>query len=150
MKTLVLLLTQLASHYYRPDFTPAQAQALLTDLADDLAEFTIFDVENAIRDYRRDPAERFFPTSGKLRALAAQSRRERINSTSKPLPVSRDLRPLMWWLQPKRFWKSHWSADDIPPNERAGYDRWLNRVKAGAVEGKDPNDYQAENGNERR
>ena len=68
-KQLAILLAKLAVHYYRPDFTPAAAQSLIADMVDDLASFGISDVERAIKEYRTNPENRFFPNSGQLIAI---------------------------------------------------------------------------------
>jgi len=57
-----------------------------------------------------------------------------------------ETRPIGWEFQPKRWWKPHWRVDDLnfdndDLERRARYDVWLVRVKAGLVEGKNPDDY---------
>src|SRR5688572_22248535 len=52
---LGIMLGQLGSHFWRPDFTPAQVSHLIKDYAGDLASCTIPEIEVAIRDYRLQP-----------------------------------------------------------------------------------------------
>lgn len=68
-KQVAILLAKLAVHYYRPDFTEAAAQSLIGDMVEDLHKFPIVDTEQAIKQYRRDPKNRFFPNSGQLIAI---------------------------------------------------------------------------------
>lgn len=146
-KAIALKLTALASHYYRPDFSPAQAQQLIADMVEDLEEFTIAEIEVAVRNYRRNPENRFFPRAADLRGLVLGDRKERRISASKPgiVPEFGDHRPLAWETLPRRYWQPHWKADDLrlarDPERLARYESWLVRVKAGAVEGKNPNEY---------
>jgi len=141
------MLIRLSAHYYRPDFTEAQAKALIRDMVEDLEEFTIFDVEVAIRTYRRDPANRFFPRAADLRGLIEADRKERRITGGKVRgePEFPDSRPAMWEYTRKRFWQRHWSADDLntanDPTRRANFDKWLAAVKAGNVIGRSPDDY---------
>lgn len=105
------LLAQLAPQYYRPDFGPAQAQALFAAFVEDLEVFDILDIEQAIRAYRQDPKNKFFPTSGQIRALANAAAIERAKA-ERHRPVPTDTRPIYWWLLP--VWKAHWRESEIP------------------------------------
>jgi hypothetical protein len=62
------MLSKLAIHYWRPNFTPDQAKQLIFDFIDDLGRYDLADVQRAIVAYRRSP-ERFWPTPGALIAL---------------------------------------------------------------------------------
>lgn len=59
-------LSRLALHFWRPDFTPIQAQYLMEDYLEDLRGYSSNQVESACRNYRRDPENKFFPTPGQL------------------------------------------------------------------------------------
>lgn len=59
-------LARLALHYWRPDFTPAQAKLLLADFLHDLQGYPPKDVEYACAAYRQNPENRFYPTPGQL------------------------------------------------------------------------------------
>lgn len=136
----------LAVHFYRPDFTEGQARVLIRDMLEDLGEFTTPQVEAAIKQYRRDPSSRFFPTSGQLRKLASQARSEEREAARHRINLEfGDNRPLDWEYHRTRFWEKHWSAADLDkardPDRRARYDAWLAKVKAGDVKGKNPNEY---------
>lgn len=62
-------LLRLQAHYWRPDFTQAQARELYADYIEDLAELPPDLLDEAIRRYRRDPSAKFFPRSGDLLGL---------------------------------------------------------------------------------
>lgn len=69
-KELVLVaLNRLALHYWRPDFTPSQAKAVMGDYLEDLAHYGAERVEEACRRWRCDPANKFFPRPGEMLAL---------------------------------------------------------------------------------
>lgn len=150
-----MLLVRLAGHYYRADFTPEQAMAMIEDMVGDLARYSLHDVQAGISACRCNPKVRFFPSSGVLCEAIdeiVRDRRASIRRGPMAAPGERpsifefgDSRPLAWEYQPKRFWKSHWRASDLDrardPHRRAEYDRWLTRVKAGLVPTKSPNDY---------
>lgn len=119
-----MLLSKLAVHYYRPDFTEGQAKSLISDMVEDLAEFAVHEVDVAIKAYRRDAKNRFFPTSGALRGIILEARKDRHESekvSAKPLP--KDCRPIMWWALPPYLWKAHWRETDIPIDEISAYQR---------------------------
>jgi len=59
-------LSRLALHYWRPDFSPSQVKLLLQDFLHDLQRYSPSDIEYACEAYRRDPANKFFPTPGAL------------------------------------------------------------------------------------
>lgn len=84
-------------------------------MVEDLAEFPVCEVEAAIKAYRRDVANKFFPTSGALRGIIQEARKDRDHAakvSSKPLPT--DSRPHFWWAMPEQLWKPHWREEDIP------------------------------------
>lgn len=132
----MLLLSRMAVHYYRPDFTEAQAKVLIGDMVDDLHGFGVYEIEKALREYRQNAKEKFFPKSGQLIALinAAKAEANWHEKHSKPAtPEFGDSRPIRWWQISRRFWKPHWRVDDIPADERQSYDRWAAARKAGDV-----------------
>lgn len=140
------MLMQLASHYYRPDFTPAQVAQLMADMVADLEEFNLAEVEVSVRHYRRDAEKRFFPRAADLRDLILRERRDRAGTHGRQArPEFGDHRPLDWEYVRKRFWAKHWRADDLntasDPQRRARYDKWLRLVKADKIKGCNPNDY---------
>lgn len=103
---------------------------LIRDMVEDLAEFSLGEIDSAIKNYRQNPANKYFPVSGQLRAPILEARRDQRQMdriSTKPLAESR---PLMWWYGPKKFWKAHWSEDDIPSFARAEYDAWVARKRA--------------------
>ncbi len=83
-------LLKLQAHYWRPDFTPAQAKALYADFMDDLGHLPPDILDAAITKYRRDPKSEWFPKPSQLLAIAepllAERRRAvaRIEGASKP------------------------------------------------------------------
>lgn len=143
---LTMLLIKLAGHYHRPDMSEGQLKGVVRDMVEDLAEFAIHDVEQAIRSYRCNSKNRFFPNSGQLRDLAAESRTERhqtatARSTAAFMGQQVKSRPMLWWLKPRKLWEPEWRVSEISDNERMGYDRWIAAIKSGKVAGKNPNDY---------
>ena len=65
------ILSRLALHYWRPDFTPMQAKLLVQDYLADLGAFTPEQINQACAEYRRNGENKFFPTSGQLLKLLA-------------------------------------------------------------------------------
>jgi hypothetical protein len=63
------ILSRLALHYWRPDFTPAQAKLMLQDFLHDLDGYTPKDVNYACEVYRQNAENRFYPTPGQLLAI---------------------------------------------------------------------------------
>lgn len=114
------MLAALAVHYYRPDFTPGQAKSLIGDMVEDLAEFTVPEIEVAIRGWRKDASKRFFPRGAELAELIRADRKHRrtIGRTGVAVSEFGDSRPIMWWLQQRKFWKPHWREDEIPTDAR--------------------------------
>lgn len=76
-------LLRLQAHYWRPDFTPAQARELYADFMDDLAHIPPDILDDAIAAYRQNPAERFFPRPGQLLAIAEPILAERRRAISR-------------------------------------------------------------------
>ena len=70
-------LAKLSLHYWRPQFTPDQAKHVFGDFAADMAEVTAAELREACDRWRRDAANRFFPTPGQLMALVSDSLRDR-------------------------------------------------------------------------
>lgn len=71
-EAILILLAKLALVYWRPDFTPMQAEQLYMQYLDDLREFSFKDIAWAIATYRRDPESKFYPSPGQLRGLLAK------------------------------------------------------------------------------
>jgi len=68
-KRISASLAKLALHYWRPDYTPAQANLLMMDYLNDLKGITPEAVEAACEKYRKNEKNSFFPRSGQLLAL---------------------------------------------------------------------------------
>jgi len=66
---ILLLLGKLALVYWRPDFTPKQAEQLYAQFLDDLRDLPFESIVGAIEAYRRNPENKFYPTPGQLRGL---------------------------------------------------------------------------------
>jgi hypothetical protein len=64
-----VLLSRLALQYWRPDHTPPHVKLLMEDMIEDLREYPMEAIADAVRTYRRRAENRFFPTSGALRAI---------------------------------------------------------------------------------
>lgn len=65
-QAILILLGKLAIHYWRPDFTEAQARQLYSDYVHDLRDYAFADINDAIVKYRRDQNAKFYPTVGQL------------------------------------------------------------------------------------
>jgi hypothetical protein len=68
-KQVAAILARLSLHYWRPDYTPEQAKLLIQDYLDDLAGYSVVEIERAVMTYRRLPDSKFFPKSGELLAI---------------------------------------------------------------------------------
>lgn len=64
---ILTLLAKLALHYWRPDFTAAQARQLYSEYLEDLREYAFDDIAESMENFRRNGENRFFPTCGQLR-----------------------------------------------------------------------------------
>lgn len=84
-------LNELALLYWRPDFTPAQAKIVQAQYLDDLRDFAVKDIDHAIKTYRRDPANKFFPHPGALRGILAT--------------------PPAWWAKGQNTWLADCRAE---------------------------------------
>lgn len=122
---LIAMLAALSSHFWTPDFTPAQAAARYRDYAEDLGGCTIAEIEVAIREYRLKPKipgkMKPFPGSDDLLELICANRKHRAQIERLGDPVKLDSRPLVWWSKPPEMWKPHWREDEIPETARETY-----------------------------
>lgn len=137
------MLTALSSHYWRPDFSPAQAALLIVDYCRDLADCTLLELDAAIADYRRGQ-EKFFPKIGDLRALVFASRKdfrdmERVGKRA--IPEFGDSRPALWWMQAPYLRRSPWRVEDIPAEHRAAFNARLAAKRKAGTEGWGENDF---------
>lgn len=115
---IAAMIVKLASHYHRPDFGPEQAKHMALDFIEDLSDYTIGEIDNSIKAYRRDAKSKFFPTPGHLIAIIVAARKERADMdkiSTKPLP--NDPRPHLWWMQSRTLWKPHWLECEVPAGE---------------------------------
>jgi hypothetical protein len=92
----------------------AAFKSIIADMIEDLIEFAIVDIECSIRAHRQDPKQRFFPTSGQLRAGAIAAHTERTAASKPRKPIEFDSRPLRWWTMPRAQWRQHWHDHQIP------------------------------------
>lgn len=129
------MLAALASHFYRPDFTPAQAAQMYRDYAEDLGGCTIAEIEVAIREYRLRPKipgkMKPFPGSDDLLELVIANRKHRAEVERLGNAVRVDSRPIYWWGQPRERWKPHWREEDIPEAAREVYYKLKEKRAAG-------------------
>lgn len=63
---VLTLLGELSLNYWRPDFTQEQARGLYRSYVEDLCDYPIREIAASMQEYRKDGANRFFPTSGQL------------------------------------------------------------------------------------
>lgn len=122
--TIALLLSRLAVHFYRPDFTEAQAKSMISDMVGDLADLAVCDIEKAIEAYRKTafPMGKFkpFPDSGTLRKLAADElkRRAELGMRGRKRTEWDPPRANMWWVQDRPLWQPHWRETEVPAGEK--------------------------------
>ena len=76
-------LLRLQAHYWRPDFTPAQAKELYADFMDDLGHIPPDILDDAIAQYRRNPKSEWFPKPSQLLAIAEPLLAERRRAASR-------------------------------------------------------------------
>lgn len=121
-KQLGIMLMRLASHYWRPDFSPNQVNEMLADYAADLGSCDLTEIEIAIAEYRRTPVTpgrlKVFPGSDILLALVLAHRKHRADLEKLGPPIKEfDSRPICWWMQPKTLWQPHWRESEVPAGE---------------------------------
>lgn len=103
------------------------------DFIEDLEEFAIPEIEAAIREYRRNPKNKYFPTPGQLRELAIAEMRHRNLQQSRGdglKPQFGDSRPIRWWYRPREKWNASWREADIPQDEITIWQQWRKRQDA--------------------
>jgi hypothetical protein len=59
-------LARLALHFHRVDLQATQAKLVVEDFLNDLAPYSVADIVDACGVYRRNGANKFFPTPGML------------------------------------------------------------------------------------
>jgi hypothetical protein len=78
---------------YHREMDPLQAKAVFAAFVEDLGHLAMIDIEEAIRVYRRNAKNRFTPTSGQLRELAEEAKKDRelfvAQKTGKPAGTGR-------------------------------------------------------------
>lgn len=119
---VIAMLAGLSSHFWTPDFTPAQAAARFKDYTEDLGGCTVAEIEIAIRDYRLKPKipgkMKPFPGTDDLLEIVQANRKHRRELDRKPVKLQfGDSRPILWWMQAKQLWKPHWSESQVPAGE---------------------------------
>lgn len=114
---LAAILTALSSHYWRPDFSPTQVGYLIADYCQDLAICRLDEIEIAIREYRLNPKEKFYPKSSQLREIVFANRKHRKELERLGPKVTVLPRPIRWWDKPRSLWGAEWREEDIPPGE---------------------------------
>jgi hypothetical protein len=134
---IATMLAGLAAQFHRDEINEAQAKMLFAQFAEDLDEFAIVDIDAGVKVYRRDPKNRFFPTSGQLREPIIHARGERITRERREAEAAREAarkpggvesrsyvprdRPSMWWTLP--YWDLSWRLSQIPPEWRGVYEK---------------------------
>lgn len=115
-----------------------QARLLISDYLEDLAEFTIEQLQRAVVDYRRDGKNKFFPKIGELRDLISPPRETQWHPPGytgrKAMLEFGDPRPLCWEMRPRRLWAKHWRVEDLDlardPDRKARYLKWVAAMAA--------------------
>lgn len=127
-KLVAIQLAKLAQHYWRPDFTAMQAEALFGDFLEDLEPFDPEEIESTCRTYRQDSRNQFFPKPGQLRERLAASRTDALKMARAAAKPLHDSRPTAWWMRPRQEWKHHWRQSEIPHDYLEAYLRWEEAV----------------------
>ena len=95
-----MALARLQSFFYQAGQTKLQIEGMLEDMLADLSVFTPYQVEDACMSYRRDGANRFFPTSGQLmdagkeKPVVPRSGMKRYDSREFSAPRTGKLKPV--------------------------------------------------------
>lgn len=111
-KAIGLLVMAMASHFYDKDVSPEQTALKTLDFINDLAEFTITEIQSAFTNYRQDAKRKRFATPGEIRELCYQERKDR-RDASRP-PTRLPSRPSMWWTRCKLRWEPGWHESEVP------------------------------------
>lgn len=94
-------------------------------MVEDLASYGVSEVDTAIKAYRRDGNNRFFPTSGQIIAILDEWRKEARQTSRISDKTLAESRPLMWWMLPRKLWKPNWREADAPD------DAWVYDLRTG-------------------
>lgn len=111
------LLMKLGSHFWTPDFTPAQAKHLLKDYLEDLEKYRPMELDRFCRVWRTNPGNKSFPKVGQVIQGLNSIRQDVTDAAAagkRPKHVSR---PLMWWHRPIDRWDASWRECDVPDGE---------------------------------
>lgn len=135
------MLMALSSHFWRPDFSPSQVQSLLADYCQDLGDCRLDEIEIAMREYRLNAANKFFPKSSQLREIVFANRKHREDLARIGEPVRGSARPVLWWTQAPYLWRSDWHKSEIPEDCRASFEARLAKKRAAGAEGWGENDF---------
>lgn len=112
----LMILLKLGSHFWTPDFTPAQAKHLLADYIEDLQKYRAPELVTFAHEWRTNPKNTKFPRVGDVIAGLERNRAD-VTARAEFRPISAT-RPLMWWHRPKDRWYADWSEDDVPHGEK--------------------------------
>lgn len=117
---IVALLVKLNSHFPQSKLNEQQAKHKALDFLEDLKEYTVAEIDNAIRDYRTNPESEYFPTPGKLLKILAANKVHRAQVLAIGKPAAFEFgegRPLKWWYRPKSSWNDTWREHEVPAGE---------------------------------
>lgn len=95
---------------------------MVLDFIEDLADYTVAEIETAIREYRQDIENRFFPRTADILEICRGNRNHRASvlGCGRPYrePEFADSRPIRWWSQRRAFWKPNWRESEVPVGEK--------------------------------
>jgi len=111
------LLLKLGSHFWTPDFTPAQAKHLLKDYLEDLENYRPMELDKFCRIWRTNAANKSFPKVGQVIAGLNSIRQDITDAAQAEKRPQHVSRPLMWWHLPKDRWNEGWRECDVPDGE---------------------------------
>lgn len=119
---MISLLAKLAAH---PQFAPwgetseVQFQSMAVDIVNDLAEFSLIEIESGIIGYRNNPRSKGFPSPGMLKELCQRARTARQEASRPSLKATvHAARPICWWMKSRRLWRPEWREDEVPSGEK--------------------------------
>lgn len=88
------------------------------DYCADLATCRLDEIEIAIREYRLNPKEKFYPKSSQLREIVFANRKHRAELARLGEPIRKtERRPTLWWMQAKIRWPEPWREHEVPAGE---------------------------------
>lgn len=87
------------------------------DYCQDLAVCRLDEIEVAIREYRLNSKNQFFPKSAQIREIVFANQKHRAELARIGPRVHVTGRPMLWWMKPKQHWNPDWRECEVPAGE---------------------------------